>query len=114
MATLNVSHICRYPGCQRSTYDRYCDLHPDGPPRKENRPNASSRGYDWQWQKERKVYLGYNPLCVQCLKDGISTPATVVDHIIPHKGDERLFWDIENNWQSLCIHHHAIKTAKEK
>jgi 5-methylcytosine-specific restriction protein A len=39
-------------------------------------------------------------------------PATVCDHIVPHKGDERLFW-AEENWQSLCFHHHSEKTAQE-
>jgi 5-methylcytosine-specific restriction endonuclease McrA len=28
-----------------------------------------------------------------------------VDHIIPHRGDDRLFWD-RSNWQALCAHHH--------
>lgn len=40
------------------------------------------------------------------------TPATVVDHVIPHKGDKKFFWD-ENNWQPLCKRHHDIKTATE-
>jgi len=39
-------------------------------------------------------------------------PATLVDHIIPHRGDNNLFWD-EDNWQALCTECHAIKTAKE-
>jgi len=30
-----------------------------------------------------------------------NAPATVVDHIIPHRGDEALFND-RNNLQSLC------------
>ncbi len=40
------------------------------------------------------------------------TLATVVDHIKPHKGDERLFFDI-NNLQPLCKPCHDRKTAKE-
>ena len=40
------------------------------------------------------------------------TPATVVDHIKPHHGDQRLFWDV-GNWQSLCKAHHDSKTATE-
>lgn len=38
--------------------------------------------------------------------------AIIVDHIIPHRGDMKLFWD-EDNWQSLCKHCHDVKTAKE-
>lgn len=37
----------------------------------------------------------------------------MVDHIIPHKGDQQLFWD-EGNWQSLCKDHHdSTKKAEE-
>ena len=36
--------------------------------------------------------------------------ARVVDHIIPHKRDMTLFWDPDNR-QSLCKHHHDVKTA---
>ena len=38
--------------------------------------------------------------------------ATIVDHIVPHKGDLALFYD-QTNWQSLCKRHHDIKTAAE-
>ncbi|MDE4173662.1 HNH endonuclease [Phaeobacter sp. PT47_59] len=32
-------------------------------------------------------------------------PATVVDHIKAHRGDERLFWG-RTNWQPLCASCH--------
>lgn len=38
--------------------------------------------------------------------------ATVVDHIVPHRGDDRLFWD-EENWQALCKNCHDSKTMTE-
>ena len=44
----------------------------------------------------------------------MSVEANVVDHIIPHKGDERLFWDADNNWQSLCEEcHNSTKRKME-
>ncbi|MDD4570646.1 MAG: HNH endonuclease signature motif containing protein [Tepidanaerobacteraceae bacterium] len=49
---------------------------------------------------------------MECLKAKRITPATVVDHIKPHKGDVKLFFDI-NNLQSLCKTCHDRKTAKE-
>ena len=58
------------------------------------------------------MFLNRNPLCVECLKEGRTEPATVVDHIIPHRGDRELFWQ-KSNWQSLCAYHHGVKTAKE-
>ncbi len=50
------------------------------------------------------------PLCANCLSKGILAPATVVDHIVPHRGDRALFWD-ENNWQALCKSCHDRKTG---
>jgi len=37
--------------------------------------------------------------------------ATVVNHKIPHKGDERIFWDI-HNWEPVCKHCHDSVVAK--
>jgi tetratricopeptide (TPR) repeat protein len=36
--------------------------------------------------------------------------AEVVDHIVPHRADRKLFWD-QSNWQALCRMHHSKKTA---
>ena len=40
------------------------------------------------------------------------TAATVVDHVIPHRGDSHLMWD-ESNWQALCKSCHDRKTGSE-
>lgn len=50
--------------------------------------------------------------CVRCMKNGRYVRATVVDHIKPHCGDQRLFWD-EDNWQALCKECHNRKTLTE-
>jgi len=57
------------------------------------------------------MYLNENPLCAECLASGIITPALVVDHIEPHKGDYDKFWN-ENNMQSLCETCHNKKTGR--
>ena len=36
---------------------------------------------------------------------GRSVAASVVDHIVPHKGDHKLFWNPKNH-QALCKHCH--------
>jgi len=46
-----------------------------------------------------------------CEARGRVTPATVVDHITPHRGDMARFWDREN-WQSLCAPCHDIDKAR--
>lgn len=74
------------------------------------RASSSQRGYGSRWQKARITYLARNPDCVMCGKK-----ATVVDHIIPHKGDQQLFWDSASNWQSLCkICHDKAKAIQER
>lgn len=68
-----------------------------------------------RWQEVREVYLKANPLCVFC-KDYLSklTPATVVDHIEPHRNNSDRFWD-QSNWQPLCYHcHNSYKQRHEK
>ena len=56
------------------------------------------------WKELRLDHLAKEPLCVFCQREGKLTPATVVDHITPHKGNLDLFFD-DNNLQSLCKLH---------
>lgn len=44
---------------------------------------------------------------------GRDTPATVCDHIIPHKGDEFLFFSFENT-QSLCKPCHDMHKHRDE
>ena len=62
------------------------------------RGSAAKQGYDGKWRKARALFLKKVVL------------ATVVDHIIPHRGDQRLFWD-QTNWESLCKECHDKKTG---
>lgn len=48
---------------------------------------SSQRGYDYRWQKTREQYLRDNPLCVYCERNGRTTAAGVVDHIVAHRGE---------------------------
>ena len=68
--------------------------------------SSSAKGYGYRWQQARLEYLKRNPLCVECRKQGRITQATVVDHIVPHKGDRTLFWR-RSNWQPLCASCHS-------
>ena len=87
-------------------------LHPKTPHRKETRPPSSQRGYGAKWRKARADYLSEHRRCVLCAREGRSTLADTVDHIIPHKGDMKLFWD-RKNWQACCQSCHSRKTAKQ-
>jgi 5-methylcytosine-specific restriction protein A len=75
------------------------------------RGNSADRGYDHRWRKYRLAFLAEHPCCVECRKLGLSVEATVVDHIIPHRGDYELFWEPKNH-QALCDTHHNRKTGR--
>jgi 5-methylcytosine-specific restriction protein A len=77
----------------------------------EQKRNSNAMGYTYRWQKFRESFLKKNPLCVECKKNGIVTVATDVDHIIPHRGDMKIFWQ-PGNHQALCRSHHSAKTAR--
>lgn len=64
-----------------------------------NRPTAAQRGYGSKWQRESKAFLALpqNHYCA-C---GCGRVADMVDHIIPHRGNPKLFWD-RSNWQPLA------------
>ena len=70
--------------------------------------------YGRRWRKARAAYLQKHPLCEceYCRREGRHELATVVDHIIPHKGDMTIFWD-SSQWQSMAKACHDRKTAKE-
>jgi 5-methylcytosine-specific restriction enzyme A len=68
--------------------------------------------YDTRWQRYRLTFLAEHPLCVECRRNGQLFPATVVDHVKPHRGDYELFWDPSNH-QGLCRSCHDRKTATE-
>ena len=101
---------CRFPGCPNlCDHGVYCNDHSDYSADR-LRGSAAERGYDGKWRNARARFLRKHPLCIKCKEKGKLTPATVVDHIIPHRGDPVLFWD-ENNWQPLCRDCHGEKTG---
>lgn len=103
---------CSYPGCTAQPKGRSsrCDKHQavgrtqyeeDRKKHDQVRGSASQRGYGSRWRSARAGFLRSHPLCRMCQAQGEVTAATVVDHIVPHKGDRALFWD-STNWQPLC------------
>lgn len=75
--------------------------------------SSAERGYDGRWRKAREAYLVKHPLCAYCQQKDTLTRATVVDHIIPHRGDKNLFWD-SSNWQPLCSRCHDTTKKREE
>ena len=72
-----------------------------------------TRPYDLRrWRRRSKQFLQENPLCRMCQEIGRTRLAQLVDHIVPHGGDEGLFWDETGNWQSLCATCHSGAKAE--
>ena len=97
---------CAAPGCPSLVAWGYCPAHADRArvvvrQAAGGRGTSHERGYGARWRKARIGYLLSHPLCAECQRHGRVTPARVVDHIKPHRGDMALFWD-PANWQALC------------
>ena len=84
----------------------------------ENRKFENPWYHTRAWRKLRAAMLAENPLCVECLKNGITKASRVCDHIKNVSSGktaeerERLMWDV-NNLQMLCDACHNKKSGRE-
>lgn len=88
----------------------------------ERRGSRQQRGYTRVWEHSSQQFLAEFPLCgmrpngqmpvmSECHDKGLVTVAYQTDHVVPHKGNQQLFWDREGNWQALCRSCGARKSA---
>ena len=61
---------------------------------------ATNFYYTAAWRKLRSHQLTVEHLSRMCLASGVTTAATVCDHVVPHRDDPDLFW--AGPFQSLC------------
>lgn len=77
------------------------------------RGSFRERGYTAKWDVAARRFRREFPLCgmrpnglapvmSKCHDEHRLTPAYQTDHVVPHRGDQTLFWDRDGNWQSLC------------
>ena len=99
--------LCLTGGCHVRSRGSRCKKHRVQVLRsaERRRGNAHQRGYGRKWRLVAGAWLRANPLCVRC-----GRMATVCDHIIPHRRNAELFWDVTNR-QSLCKRCHDRKTG---
>lgn len=76
-----------------------------GPGRRFNGRKKIDDMYGEAWEKYRKRFLALNPECYAC-----GWKAVVVDHLVPHQGDEMLFRKLDNHIP-LCISCHNTVTS---
>ena len=75
-----------------------------------DKQTSGQRGYDYRWQQRREAHLMAQPLCCYCERNGLTVPATIADHIVPHRGDPALF---DGPIQSLCASCHSSAKQRE-
>lgn len=94
-----------------------------GIPFAQTQATAAQRGYGARWQRRSTAFKRRHPFCgmrpngqrpvmSKCFDEGKTTLVLgqdergigrgQVDHVIPHRGNQKLFWDELGNWQSLC------------
>ncbi len=99
---------CSYPGCANLVRSGRCTDHPFI----DAHIHEHQKLYDkTKWDRIRKRQLTREPWCAECLQAGVYTVATIVDHVIPHRGDPVKFY--RGPFQSLCKSCHDRKTARE-
>lgn len=103
---------CMQPGCHEyATKGGRCDAHQRQAWESNAGKSRHERGYGTKWDKLRPAILkrdGY--LCQSCKREGITTRATQVDHIV-NKAQGGT--DEPGNLESICRRCHRAKTQRE-
>ena len=113
MSPFDTKHPCSYPNCANLVAKgSRC---PEHPYKKQFTPEHHGLYNSDKWKRMREYHLHKHSVCVICYKYNLDTGSKnlQVDHIVDHKGDDKLFysWD---NLQTLCIVHHSQKTGREQ
>ena len=115
---------CRNPMCSGLTINPngYCDncqtkvKQREKAVRQEYNTRRDPQTAKWtnsaRYKRARLHFMSHNPFCKHCSTSTRPVVSIILDHIIPHKGDASLFWDV-SNWQMLCKKCHDKKTARE-
>ncbi|MGK0575518.1 HNH endonuclease [Macrococcus capreoli] len=113
--------VCAYPGCSRTTSNRYCELHIDTTKQKHkeyDRERTDQQEVSFynskQWKDVRATVLQRDfYLCQQCKRQGITTFGNIVHHIVELKDDWSLRLDM-NNLETVCSACHNQEHTKTK
>lgn len=103
-------HFCAEPNCPHLVSSRYCPEHASA--YEHARGNYTFRRLyrTARWARLRALVLNEEPLCPECMADGLITPCTDVHHH-KQKATEQNFFD-RANLQALCHEHHSRHTQR--
>jgi 5-methylcytosine-specific restriction protein A len=108
-----MPQVCSHPGCPVLTTTGQCAAHRQAAERA--RPMFEMRRLyrTARWRRLRAVVLSEEPLCMCDAHRGLDARfiSAAVDHRIPHRGDETLFWD-RANLRGLAEVCHNRKTGR--
>lgn len=109
-----MAGLHRCVDCPRLTTGTRCLEHARPVRQYQRRFQTGATAYnDAAWVRAARAFKASHPFCVNAHRLlGCTLVTELVDHIVPHRGDTQLFWDMAN-WQPMCRHCHAIKTAAE-
>lgn len=123
-----LKHPCAYSGCRQliPVSKRYCEKHQyiqdqknkqyekDYNQTRYERNPLTANYHTMRWKRLRENVLARdNYLCQECLKKGLITQASQVDHLESAVTRPDLFWDMDN-LDSKCASCHTRKTLQEQ
>lgn len=111
---------CDEPGCGALVMRARCQVHARDV--EHARGKTAARGYGNRWTRRAALFRSQHPLCgmrpgglapvmSKCHDEQRVTLGAHVDHVIPHRGNDALFWDELGNWQTLCAACHTRKSG---
>lgn len=79
----------------------------------EKKETGRAKGYDKEWEAYRWRFLHYNNTCYACGRAGEKKrgKGLHIDHVIPHRGNQELFWKVDN-LIPLCGSCHSVVTGR--
>jgi 5-methylcytosine-specific restriction protein A len=112
--------FCDEPGCGAIVARARCPAHARAVERA--RGSRQARGYGNRWARRAALFRVRYPLCgmrpgdqapvmSKCFDEHRVTLGEQVDHVVPHRGNDALFWDELGNWQTLCRACHTRKSG---
>lgn len=104
---------CSFRDCPELTQHRFCDEHKKFYQSYEVAGRREKLAFydNPTWKRVRKRILIAEPLCRECAKHDVTTPAVLVDHIIPIEQGGSKF--DKENLQPLCSLCHQKKRSFE-
>ena len=100
--------LCRCGGLRTNGQCNRCTA---GNQRPAHKQTTRERGYGYDWQQFRKVFLAQHPLCVDCMEQGRATEAEELHHVVKIIDAPERRLD-PSNVMPLCSECHDKRTCK--